>query len=35
VWLHISGEHVTHIFRVEDENEEYEEEDEEGKKTVF
>jgi len=26
VWLHISGEHVTHIFRVEEENEEEEEE---------
>ena len=25
MWLHISGEHVPHMFRVEEENEEYEE----------
>jgi hypothetical protein len=29
VWLHISGKHVPHIFRVEEGNEEYEEEEEE------
>jgi len=41
VWLRITGEHVTHLYRVEDENEEYEEEkevveeEEEEEKTVF